>query len=255
MTQRSAIVTGAGRGIGFEIARVLCAQGLAVAVNDLDAAMAEQASAELRAGGGIALACPGDVTKSSDVTAMVERVEAELGALWLLVSNAGVFHAAPTADFPEEAWDREFAVDAKAAFLCSRAAIRLMIPRRGGRIVIISSIAGQIVRTGQIAYCAAKAAAIHFARCLAVEMAPYDITVNCVCPGMTDSAMLRQSAAARGVELGAYLEMIPAAKLATGGDHAATVAWLASHAAGHVTGQVITVDGGQSLYHPLTRNG
>ena len=255
MTPRSAIVTGAGRGIGLEIARVLCAQGLAVGVNDLDAAIAEQAAAELRNAGGIALACPGDVTKASDVTAMVERVEAELGALWLLVSNAGVFHAAPTADFPEEAWDREFAVDAKAAFLCSQAAIRRMIPRHGGRIVIISSIAGQIVRTGQIAYCAATAAAIHFARCLAVEMAPHGITVNCVCPGMTDSAMLRQSAAARGVEIGAYLKMIPAAKLATGGDHAAVVAWLASEDAGHVTGQVITVDGGQSLYHPLTRNG
>ena len=130
-----------------------------------------------------------------------------------------------------------------------------MIPRKAGRIVVVSSIAGQIVRTRQIAYCAAKAAAIHFARCLAVETAPHGITVNCVCPGMTDSEMLRKSASARGATVADYEAMIPAGKLADPEDHAETVAWLASEEAGHVTGQVISVDGGQSLYHPLTRKG
>ena len=130
-----------------------------------------------------------------------------------------------------------------------------MIPRRGGRIIVVSSIAGHIVRTRQIAYCAAKAAAIHFARCLAVEMAPHGITVNCVCPGMTDSQMLRQSAAARGVGIEDYIEMIPSGSLARPEDHASLIAWLASDEAAHVTGQVISVDGGQSLYHPVTRKG
>ena len=174
---------------------------------------------------------------------MFDRVETELGPLWLLVNNAGTFHSSPTEDFPEEHWDREFAIDVKAAFLCSQAAIRRMIPRRAGRIIVVSSIAGNIVRTRQIAYCAAKAAAIHFSRCLAVEMAPHGITVNCVCPGMTDSQMLRQSAAARGVGIEDYIEMIPAATLARPEDHASLIAWLASDEAAHVTGQVISVDG------------
>jgi 2,3-dihydro-2,3-dihydroxybenzoate dehydrogenase len=184
---------------------------------------------------------------------MVERAEAELGPLWLLVNNAGTFHGGAAVDLTEEAWDREFAVDAKAVFLCSQAVLRRMIPRGGGRIVVVASIAGRIVRTGQIAYCAAKAAAIHFSRCLAVEVAPYGITVNCLCPGMTDSAMLRHTAASRGVRVEDYIRMIPAGRLATPEDHGATIAWMASDEAAHVTGQVISVDGAQSLYHPVVR--
>jgi 2,3-dihydro-2,3-dihydroxybenzoate dehydrogenase len=130
-----------------------------------------------------------------------------------------------------------------------------MIPRKAGRIIVISSIAGWIVRTRQIAYCAAKAAAIHFSRCLAVETAPHGITVNCVCPGMTDSDMLRKSADSRGATLAEYESMVPAGHLAKPEDHASAVLWLASEEAGHVTGQVISIDGGQSLYHPLTRQG
>jgi len=217
--------------------------------------MAEEAAAGLRAGGHRAAALPGDVTRSSEVAAMIEKIEAGLGPLDVLVNNAGTFHAGPAEEFSEEAWDREFAVDVKAVFLCSREAVRRMIPRGRGSVIVVSSIAGQIVRTNQIAYCAAKAAAIHFSRCLAVEMAPHGITVNCVCPGMTDSAMLRQTAASRGVEIEDYVSMIPSGRLATAENHADLIAWLASDEAKHVTGQVISVDGGQSIFHPLTRRG
>jgi 2,3-dihydro-2,3-dihydroxybenzoate dehydrogenase len=88
---------------------------------------------------------------------------------------------------------------------------------------------------------------------LAVETAPHNITVNAICPGMTDSAMLRETAAARGISISDYLSMMPSGRLADPEDHARTIAWLASDAARHVTGQVISIDGGQSLYHPLTR--
>ena len=252
---KCALVTGAARGIGLSTARVLCEAGMAVAINDTDAGGAERAASDLVAAGYRALACPADVTNSAEVAAMFERVESELGPLWLLVNNAGVFHAAATVDFPEEVWDREFAVDVKAAFLCSQNAIRRMMPRGAGRIVVVSSIGGLIVRTGQIAYCAAKAAAIHFSRCLAVEMAPHGITVNCICPGMTDSAMLQKTASERGLMIDDYLVMIPAGRLARPEDQANTIAWLASESAAHVTGQVISVDGAQSLYHPLTLPG
>jgi NAD(P)-dependent dehydrogenase (short-subunit alcohol dehydrogenase family) len=253
--RRVALVTGAARGIGRVTARVLCERGMAVAVNDVSGEGAEQAAEELRLAGYTAWAYAADVTSAAEVTRMVERVDTEAGPLWLLVNNAGVYHSAPAAELTEQQWDEEFAVDAKGVFLCSQAAIRAMMPRREGRIVVMSSIAGVIARTGQIGYCAAKAASIHFARCLAVEMAPHGITVNCICPGMTDSEMLRRSAGARGVDLAEYEAMIPAGKLARGEDHAAAIAWLASEEAAHVTGQVISVDGGQSIYHPLTRGG
>lgn len=252
---KSGIVTGAGRGIGFATARRLCELGMRIAINDLDGDSAEHAAADLRAKGHNAIACAGDVSLRADVASLFAAAEKAFGPLWLLVNNAGAFHSAPTVDFPEAAWDHAFAVDVKAAFLCSQEAIRRMIPIGGGRIVVVSSIAGEIVRTGQIGYSSAKAAAIHFSRCLAVEVAAHGITVNCLCPGMTDSAMLRQTAAGRGIGIEDYLEMIPAGKLATPEDHANTIAWLASPESAHVTGQVIRVDGGQSLYHPLTRRG
>jgi 3-oxoacyl-[acyl-carrier protein] reductase len=152
---------------------------------------------------------------------------------------------------PEELWDKAFDVDAKGVFVCSQAAIRRMIPRKSGRIVNFSSIAGLIVRSAQIAYCSAKAAVVHFSRCLAVEMAPHGITVNCLCPGMTWTQMLQVSAVERGLDLDAMVELIPAGHMAKEEDHAHLVAFFASEESGHITGQVVAVDGAQSLYHPL----
>lgn len=252
---RVALVTGAGRGIGKTVARHLARQGMAVGVNDVDRALVEKAVAEFRAEGLQALGLPADVASKAQVTDAFARLEAELGPPWLLVNNAGVLNAGPTAELSEEAWDAAFAVDAKGVFLCSQAAIRQMIPRRQGRIVNVASIAGVIVRTAQIAYCSAKAAVVHFSRCLAVEMAPYGITVNCLCPGMTWTEMLSRSAVERGLDLDGMVRLIPAGHMAKEEDHAHLVAYLASDEAAHLTGQVICVDGGQSLYHPLTLKG
>lgn len=250
---RIAIVTGAGRGIGKTIARVLASRGMAVGVNDVQKDLAQSTAEELQGEGFRALALTADVSRKADVEAMVERTETDLGPLWLLVNNAGVFHSAPTAELSEEAWDREYAVDTKGVFLCCQAAIRRMVPRRGGRIVNISSIAGVIVRTNQIGYCSAKAAVVHFSRCLGVEMAPYGITVNCLCPGMTRTEMLIEGARERGLSLEDMVELIPAGRMAVPEDHACLVAYFASEEAGHITGQVVSVDGGQSQYLPLVK--
>jgi len=249
---KAVLVTGAGRGIGLEIGRLLAARGMKVGVNDVDGQAAERACSQLCASGGLAQALTGDITNGAQVASLVERGEAELGPIWLLVNNAGVYHSAPAEELTEEAWDRDFAVDAKGTFLCSQAAIRRMIPRRAGRIVNVASIAGLIVRTRQLSYCAAKAAVIHFSRCLAVEVAPHGITVNCLCPGMTRTEMLTQSARERGLKLEDYEAAIPAGHMAVPEDHASLVAYLASEDAAHITGQVISVDGGQSLNLPLT---
>lgn len=245
-----ALITGASRGIGQEMAQMLADRGMVVALNARSEGV-ETVAAELRQKGVQAKAFIGDISRQADVETVFEQVERELGPIWLLVNNAGVLRVGPTADMSEADWDATFAVDAKGVFLCSQAAIRRMMPRQQGRIVTISSIAGVIVRTNQIGYCSAKAAAIHFSRCLAVEMAPYGITVNCICPGMTWTEMLEQSATARNLDLEAMVALIPAGHMAQPQDHAHLVAYFASEEAGHVTGQVISVDGGQSLYMPL----
>jgi NAD(P)-dependent dehydrogenase (short-subunit alcohol dehydrogenase family) len=250
LTGKVALITGAGRGIGPEIARVLAHQGMIVAVNARSAS-AEETAATLRAEGLQARAYQADISRKVDVEAMVARVEEELGPLWLLVNNAGLLRASPTHETSEEEWDAIFAVDAKGVFLCAQAAIRRMMERQGGRIVNIGSIAGLIVRTRQIAYSSAKAAVIHFSRCLAVEMAPYGITVNCLCPGMTRTEMLVHSFAERGIDLDAATSLIPTGRMATPADHAHLVAYFASIEAAHVTGQVICVDGGQSQFVPM----
>ena len=246
-----ALITGAGRGIGRVVALTLAEQGMKIGVNDLDPTTAQKVADEICAKGGTALAVPANVALGSEVVAMVNLVEAELGSLWLLVNNAGIFNAAPTAEMSEEAWDKVFDVDAKGVFLCSQAAIRKMIPRKGGRIVNFASIAGMIVRTAQISYCSAKAAVIHFSRRLAVEMAPHGITVNCLCPGMTWTDMLAVSAKERGLRFRCNGRVNPAGCMAKEEDHAHLIVFFASPEAGHITGQVVAVDGGQSLYHPL----
>lgn len=245
-----ALVTGAGRGIGPEIARVLAQKGMVVAVNARSAS-AEATANALRQEGLRATAYIADVSRKAEVEAMMTRIEDDLGPLWLVVNNAGLLRASPTDETPETEWDEIFAVDAKGVFLCAQAAIRRMMPRHGGRIVNISSIAGLIVRTKQIAYSSAKAAVIHFSRCLAVEMAPHGITVNCLCPGMTRTEMLVTSFAERGIDLDAAASLIPAGRMAQPEDHAHLVAYFASEEAAHVTGQVVCVDGGQSQYAPM----
>ncbi|MFB3920903.1 MAG: SDR family NAD(P)-dependent oxidoreductase [Terriglobia bacterium] len=253
LQSRVAIVTGAGRGIGKAIARVLGERGMSVGVCDIDSALATGAAEELSRRGIRAIPLVADVSSKQEVEAMTGRAETELGPLWLLVNNAGIFFSGPAAEMSEQAWDKAFAVDAKGVFLCSQAAIRRMMPRRAGRIVNVSSIAGIIVRTNQIGYCAAKAAVVHFSRCLAVEMAPLGITVNCLCPGMTRTEMLEQGARERGLNLEAMVDLIPDGRMAAPEDHANLVAFLASEEAAHITGQIVSVDGGQSQFLPLVR--
>jgi len=251
LQDKVALITGAGRGIGRTVGITLARQGMRVAVNDIDPDLAHSVAREIEQMGARAIAIPASVSDADQVSDMFDQVEKELGPLWLLVNNAGVLTTGPTVSLPVQAWDRAFDVDAKGVFLCSQAAIRAMLPRKRGRIVNVASIAGLIVRTGQIGYCAAKAATIHFTRCLAVELAPEGITVNCICPGMTWTEMLSKSAVERGLDLDAMVALIPAGHMAQEEDHAHLVLYFASDEAAHVTGQVVAVDGAQSLYHPL----
>jgi meso-butanediol dehydrogenase / (S,S)-butanediol dehydrogenase / diacetyl reductase len=202
LTDRIALVTGAGRGIGRAIALALADAGADVAVSDVahssDGATPYALSsaddlAETARGveqrGRRSLAVAADVTRAADVARMMHEVESRLGGLDVLVANAGVIAAAPVAAMDEGQWERIFDVNVKGVFLCARAAIPLFERRGGGRIVNVASVAGKTGRAGLSAYCASKAAVISFTQALAEELGPAHVAVNALCPGYIRTAM------------------------------------------------------------------
>jgi meso-butanediol dehydrogenase/(S,S)-butanediol dehydrogenase/diacetyl reductase len=199
---KSALVTGAARGIGRAIAVALADAGVDLAVADIgrsadgatpyalasnDDLMETARAVEQR--GRRSVAIRADVTSAADVARMMTEVEHRLGGLDVLVANAGIIAAAPVATMDEAQWDRIFAVNVKGVFLCARAAIPLLEKRGGGRIVNVASVAGKTGRGGLTAYCASKAAVISFTQGLAEELGPLGIAVNALCPGYIQTAM------------------------------------------------------------------
>jgi meso-butanediol dehydrogenase/(S,S)-butanediol dehydrogenase/diacetyl reductase len=197
-----ALVTGGARGIGRAIAVALAREGCSVAVADVgstsdgatpyalaSSSALDECVRDVRSCGACGVAVIADVTSASDCARMVAEVERELGGLDILVANAGVIAAAPTALMDEAQWDRIFAVNVKGVFLSARAAIPALARSGGGRIVNIASVAGKTGRAGLGAYCASKAAVISLTQSLAEELGPQGITVNAVCPGFVHTAM------------------------------------------------------------------
>lgn len=242
-----ALVTGAGRGIGRALALGLAAAGASVAVNDIDAALAESVAGEVAAVGGQAAAFPADVSDPAEVGALVAGVVARWGRLDVLVNNAGIEPHAGVLDLPLDDWQRTLAVNLTGPFLTSQAAGRQMRAQGRGVIVNISSIAG---RAGGLreraAYVASKQGLIGFTRECAREFAGYGIRVNAVCPGVIVTEMtahLRQDEAM----LSRWLADIPQARLGEPADVVGLVIFLCTDAAGYITGQAINVDGGKVM--------
>ncbi|MGH9004488.1 MAG: SDR family NAD(P)-dependent oxidoreductase [Acidimicrobiia bacterium] len=265
------LVTGAGQGIGREVARLLSGHGAVVAVNDYYAERAEAVVAEISAEGGRALAVPGDVTSYPDVAAMVKRVGAELGGLSILVNNAGNLGAHPdptlmTTPFWElepGAWAPVVAVNFDGVLHCCHAAVPAMIERArgsggaaaegeaptGGRIVTVISDAGRVGEPNLEPYSGAKAGAAGFMRGLAKSVARYGITANCVSAGATRTPMIETALAAGGEAYEkAMLRGYPLRRLGEPADVAAAVLFLCSPAASWITGEVLYVAGGQQIY-------
>lgn len=242
---KTAIVTGASRGIGRAIALALARAGADVVINCLGQVQAAEGVAEeIRAAGRRALVVRADVSDSGEAAAMVERAVKEFGRIDILVNNAGITRDNLLLRMREDDWDAVIDVNLKGAFNCTKAAVRYMIKSRFGRIINISSVVGLFGNAGQVNYAASKAGLIGFAKALARELGPRNITVNTVAPGFIATDMTEQLAEKVKVDL---LSRIPLGRFGSPEEVAGTVVFLASDVAAYITGQVIVVDGGMAM--------
>jgi NAD(P)-dependent dehydrogenase (short-subunit alcohol dehydrogenase family) len=238
-----ALITGGSKGLGLEMARTLAKAGSDLAITSRNRDEIETAAAELREQTGRrVVAIQADAGLAADVDGMVERTVAELGQLDILVNNAGINRHSFVHEQPEEDWNEVLRIDLDGPMLCTRAATRHMIPRRTGRIINISSIFGLVGYMKRGAYCASKGALVNLTRCYAVELAPHQVTVNCICPGPFDTPMTARLV--QGPVREDFTSKIPLGRWGRPEELAAAVLYLASDEAAFTTGAILAVDGG-----------
>jgi len=231
------VVTGGAGGICSEICRGMAADGLSVVVADYALEGAEQTAAEIRAAKGNAIAVKVDVADPQSVAQMMQQAIAKYGSVDYLFNGAGIMPRTPVVDMAEEEWDRVLRINLKGTFLCSQAAARHMMPKKQGRILGIASGRGVAGQARASHYAASKAGVIAFVKSLAVELAPFNITVNAVCPGATDTPMSRAGLSPE--EFKKRTEIPPLMDGLTGKDEiVGLVRYLLSDATRFVTGQI-----------------
>ncbi len=247
LTGKVAIVTGAANGIGRAIAIRLADEGAKVALADIQLDSAEQAAADIRRAGASAIAVALDVTKFDQAIAAADRVESELGPIDILVNNAGWDVVLPFVESSPDLWDKVIAINFRGMLNCCKAVAPRMQSRGAGKIVSISSDAARVGSSGEAVYAGCKAAIIGFSKTLARELAASHINVNVVCPGPTDTALLKNAMAGREKVLEAMARGIPFRRLGQPDDLAGAVAFFASSDSDFVTGQVLSVSGGLTM--------
>lgn len=248
LKDKVALVTGASRGLGKAVALGLAAEGAKVGVNYRSSAGRAEAVVEtIRAGGGEAIPLGADVSAEADVARMFDEAEAALGPVDVLVNNAAIAPACPTAEMPLEDWRRAFEINVQGTFLCSREMVRrLLAAARIGRIVNISSQAAfRGSRSGKTAYDASKGAVISFTISLALEMSKHNIAVNCVAPGLMYTEMLKDVIDANREK---YESRVPVHRIGKVEEVANVVVFLASDRASYMTGATVDVSGGLAMH-------
>lgn len=245
LSNKVAIVTGSGRGIGQAIALKLAELGATVVVNDIgQAEPVESVAKEIKAMNRESLAILADVSLAEDVDRLVETTISTYGKVDILVNNAGINRDHLLLRMTDDDWDKVLEVNLKSVFLCTRAVLRHMVKQRWGRIISIASIVGVVGNPGQANYASAKAGIIGFTRTVAKEVASRGITANAIAPGFIDTEMTRALEEDWKQEL---KRRIPLGYFGSPRDVAEAVAFLASEEARYITGQVLGVDGGMAI--------
>ena len=240
--QKTALITGAGQGMGQVVANHLASLGIQVIINDIDPAKAEAASANIVDNGGRALAAAFDITQTGTALPRIEALDAEAGGIDILVNNAGnagsrPTHQIPFKDMPPEEWDMYIGVNLYGVLNCTKAVLNGMCERGWGRVITISSDAGRAGLDIHVSvYGAAKAGAAHLMRHIAREVGPYGVTANVLSLGLMDNVPEEFTAA--------FIKTIPMRRLGSGDDVAGAVEYLISDAASWVTGQTLPINGG-----------
>jgi NAD(P)-dependent dehydrogenase (short-subunit alcohol dehydrogenase family) len=245
-----ALITGSGSGIGKGIALAFARQGADIALNDIDLASAEKVAKMIEDLGRSFLVLKGDISQSSQVSAIVSHIMDEWGKIDILVNNAGIFNEmVPTHERSEEEWSRVVDIHLKGAFLCSKYAGRAMIEKRaGGNVINVASITGLAGFPNRSAYGPAKSGIINLTKTMAVEWAPYGIRVNAIAPGYILTEGAEKMFLSGEVKEEPLKKRIPLGRLGTVEEVARVALFLASEESSYITGETITVDGGWMAY-------
>ncbi len=244
LEQKVAIITGGGGGIGGAVALKLASKGAAIVVADIDKERAERVSNKVKEGNGRAIAVHSDVSRAGDVETMVKAAITAFGTVDILVNNAGYALLHPSVmQISEEEWDRTLAVNLKSVFLCTKEILKIFLPKKAGQIINVASLAGRSTSTiGSVNYTASKAGMIGLTRHVAREVAAHGIRVNAVCPGPTDTQMVR--GLLNEAEISLVAAKVPMQRLGRPEDVAGVIAFLASADSEYVTGACLDVNGG-----------
>jgi 3-oxoacyl-[acyl-carrier protein] reductase len=246
LKERIAIVTGAGQGIGRALALGLAREGAKVVVAEINEKNAMAVKEEIDAGGGTAIALRTDVSDEPSVQAMLGDSLREFGSIDILINNAGIFPVSSVEDMREEDWDRVIGTNLIGAFLCSRAVAGKFLQQGSGRVISITS--GRAFQGAKNAahYASSKAGIIGFSKSLALELAPRQITVNVICPGITDTAQPRGHQSEE--QIYAQAQKVPLGRIGQPEDLVGAAVFLASDAAAFITGQTVIVNGGSIMW-------
>jgi len=242
-----AIVTGGSRGIGKAVAGLLASFGAKVVVNYLQDEQAATATiAEVREHGTEAVAIQADVSQLTDAERLVNETLERFGRIDFLICNAGIWEGGPVESISEELWDRTIDINLKGTWSVCRAAVPVMKQQMFGRIVIVSSTAGQRGEANVSNYAASKGGQISFTKSLSTELASFGINVNCVAPGWVETEMTSDVSADR-TQLESVIKTIPIGRMATPEEIAGPIVFLCSEWANHITGEILNVNGGSVL--------